>query len=41
MLEGILVAVEFRNKSWREDARWTLAFKRDQGLAHDVIEYNR
>ena len=40
MLEGIQVAVEFRNKSWfgEKTRDRTLAFERDHGLAHVVVD---
>jgi uncharacterized protein YecE (DUF72 family) len=40
MLEGVQVAVEFRNKSWfgEKTRERTLAFEREHGLAHVVVD---
>jgi uncharacterized protein YecE (DUF72 family) len=39
-LQGIQLAVEFRNKAWFEGKRaaWVLDFERERGLAHVVVD---
>ena len=39
-MEGFLVAVEFRNKSWFDgaNAAKTLAFERELGVVHTIVD---